>query len=62
MLLDESGQLAEQQVAGKIMVSWRGGCKKTTWGAEKATATTGLKLPPAKVRSREQGAAQGSGC
>ncbi len=49
-LLDESGQPAAHEVAGKVTLSWRSGSKKVTWGAQAATATPGIKLPPAKVR------------
>ena len=48
-LLDESGQPAAHEVAGKVTLSWRSGSKKVTWGAQASTATPGIKLPPAKV-------------
>lgn len=54
-LLDESGQPAAHEVAGKVTLSWRSGSKKVTWGAQASTATPGIKLPPAKVGS-EMGA------
>lgn len=49
VLLDDSGQPAAQEVSGKLNVSWRAGCKKSTWGAQLGTASAGLKLPPCKV-------------
>lgn len=48
-LLDESGQPAAHEVAGKVTLSWRSGSKKVTWGEKASTATPGIKLPPAKV-------------
>ena len=44
MLLDESGEPAAQEVAGRITASWRSGSKKANW-----TASEPLKLPIAKV-------------
>ncbi|PRW58303.1 Structural maintenance of chromosomes flexible hinge domain-containing 1 [Chlorella sorokiniana] len=48
-LLDESGQPAACEVAGKVTLSWRSGSKKVTWGSQASTATPGIKLPPAKM-------------
>ena len=63
VLLDGSGRPAKQELSGKIMLSWKAGSKKATWGG----LGSALKLPAVKVKlancgNSSHGPADGSTC